>query len=202
MKKYQFLANRQNKQRFIFMRSEELTKKNCETHHASGDADLLIVQKAVQSAMSCNTVLVGDDSDLLVLLCYHTRLESLDLFFCSEPKTNKKRFRIWNIKAVMIVKQRLGSGICQHILFLYAVLGCDITSRLHGIGKGAFLKKYQTNNEFREHVKMLYTHSVSTHDMTCAGEIALVLLYNGRSTDTLDSLRHQRFREKVASIAI
>ena len=31
MKKDQFLANRQNKQRFIFMLSEELTKKNCET---------------------------------------------------------------------------------------------------------------------------------------------------------------------------
>ena len=71
LKKDQFLANRQNKQRFIFMLSEELTKKNCETHHATFDADLLIVQKVVQSATSCNTVLVGDDTDLLVFLCYH-----------------------------------------------------------------------------------------------------------------------------------
>ena len=61
MKKEQFLANRQNKQRFIFMLSEELKKNNCEVHHASGDADLLIVMKAVQSANSSNTVLVGDD---------------------------------------------------------------------------------------------------------------------------------------------
>ncbi len=50
MKKEQFLANRQNKQQFIFMLSEALQKKNCETHHASGDADLLIVLKAIQSA--------------------------------------------------------------------------------------------------------------------------------------------------------
>ena len=41
MKKEQFLANRQNKQRFIFMPSEEFKKNNCEVHHASGDADLL-----------------------------------------------------------------------------------------------------------------------------------------------------------------
>ena len=74
MKKDQFMANRQNKKRFISMLSEELAKKNCETHHASGDADLLIVQKAVQSATSCNTVLVGDDTHLLVLLCYHASL--------------------------------------------------------------------------------------------------------------------------------
>ena len=71
MKKDQYLANRQDKKRFISMLSEELAKKNCETHHASGYADLHIVQKVVQSATSCNTVLVGDDTYLLVLLCYH-----------------------------------------------------------------------------------------------------------------------------------
>ena len=61
MKKGPFLANLQNKQRFIFILSEELKKKNCETHHASGDAaDLLIVQNVVQSATSCNAVLVCD----------------------------------------------------------------------------------------------------------------------------------------------
>ena len=35
MMKDQFLANRQNKQRFMSMLIEELAKKNCETHHAS-----------------------------------------------------------------------------------------------------------------------------------------------------------------------
>ena len=37
-------------------------------HHAPGDTDLLIVQKAVESAAIVNTVLVGDDIDLLILL--------------------------------------------------------------------------------------------------------------------------------------
>ena len=46
MKIEQFLANRQNKQRFIVMLSEELKKNICEVHHASEDADLLIVTKA------------------------------------------------------------------------------------------------------------------------------------------------------------
>ena len=112
------------------MLSEELTKTNCETRHGSGDADLLIVQKAVQSATVMNHCAVGDDTDLLVLLCYHASLESHDLFVCPEPKKNTKQPGIWNIKTV---KQRLGPDICQHILFMYAVLGCDTTSRLHGI---------------------------------------------------------------------
>ena len=87
-------------------------------------------------------------------LCYHAILQSHDVLFCPEAKKNTKQPRIWNIKAV---KQRLGPDICQHILFLHAVLGCD-TSRLHGIGKGASLNKYQTRNAFREQAKVLHRH--------------------------------------------
>ena len=112
-------------------------------------------------------------------------------FVPNQRRTQTSLTYIRNIKAV---KQRLGSDICQHILFLCAVLGCDTTSRLHGIGKGISLAKYQTNNAFCEQANV---HSASTYDVTCAGE--RLLIYNERSTDTLDSLRHQRFREKVAS---
>ena len=47
------------------------------------------------------------------------------------------------------------------------------------------------------------TSSFNARCDMCRGERvrALVILYNGRSTETLDSLRHQRFREKVASCA-
>ena len=61
---------------------------------------------------------VGDDTGLLVLLCYHASLESHDFLFCPEPKKNTKQPGIWNIKTV---KQRLGPDICQHILFMHAV---------------------------------------------------------------------------------
>ena len=152
--------------------------------------------KAVQSANSSNTVLVGDDTDLHILLCYYACIESHDLFFCLEPKKNTKQPRIWNIK---VTKQRLGPDICQHILFLHAGIGCDTTSRLHGIGNGASFKKFQASNSVRQQAKVLHTHSASKHDVTCAGEKALVVLYDVNSTDSLDSLRHQRFCEKVSS---
>ena len=71
MKKDKFLANKSNKQQFINLLSAQLEKNKCQVHHAPGDADLLIVRKAVKSATMVNTVLVGDDTDLLVLLCYH-----------------------------------------------------------------------------------------------------------------------------------
>lgn len=73
MRKDQFLANKENKQRFINMLSTKLVEKCCKTYH------LLIVQKSVESASAVNTVLIGDDTDLLILLIYHASLDSCSL---------------------------------------------------------------------------------------------------------------------------
>ena len=81
--------------------------------YAKSDADFLIVQKAVETAENSNTVVVGDDTDLLVLLIYHTKLNHNEIFFIPEPKKNSK-CRIWNVKQV---KTELGSFVCKHILF-------------------------------------------------------------------------------------
>ncbi|CAM1309852.1 Uncharacterised protein r2_g2002 [Pycnogonum litorale] len=128
------------------MLGTKLRAQNCQTHHAAGDADL-IVQKAMESAATTDTVLIGDDTDLLILLIYHTNLKSCDLFFQPEPKKNVKKPRVWNMKSV---KQQLGPDVSQHIFFMHALLGCDTTSQVYGIGKGASLKKFKTSAHFRE----------------------------------------------------
>ena len=43
------------------MLSMKLVERSCKTYHSLGDANLLIVQKSVESASAVNTVLVGDD---------------------------------------------------------------------------------------------------------------------------------------------
>ena len=68
LKKENFLSNPKNKQQFLLMLSQALQKTGCITHHADGDADLLTVRTAVESAQTKTTVLVGDDTDLLVLV--------------------------------------------------------------------------------------------------------------------------------------
>ena len=73
------LSNPENKQCFLLMLSEALQNIGCETHHANGDADLLIVKTAVESARANTMVLVGYDIDLLVLLCYHASEGGYDL---------------------------------------------------------------------------------------------------------------------------
>ena len=59
---------------------------NCQVYHSTADADLLIVNKAVESSRIMADVLVGDDTDLLILLCYHAELDVFDLFFNRNQK--------------------------------------------------------------------------------------------------------------------
>jgi len=64
------------------------------TIHVEGDADAMIIDAAIKSAKSINTVLVGDDTDLLVLLCHHADVNSNDIFFRPEPKVNVTIHRV------------------------------------------------------------------------------------------------------------
>ena len=89
-KKDAFLANTENKKRFIAMLQRHLSESGCSTLQAEGDADVLIVKTAIDSAVTHPTVLV-DDTDPLVLLCHHTKADGNDLYFRPEPKANSKR---------------------------------------------------------------------------------------------------------------
>ena len=177
MIKAQFLANKENKQRFINMLSKKLVEMNCETYHASGDADLLIVQKAVKSASTVHTVLVSDDTDLLILLIYHASLDSCSLFFKPEPKKSTKYPRVWNIHAVI---KQLGPDICSHILFLHAILGCDTTSQPHGIGKANSLKKFRDCDHLRDLAEAFNSPSATAEENSTAGEQVLATICNGK----------------------
>ncbi len=59
--------------------------------YEKSDADILIVQKAVETAENSKTAVVGDDTDVLVLLIYHTKLIHNKIFFIPEPK---KKFKM------------------------------------------------------------------------------------------------------------
>jgi len=66
MKKATFLANSMSKQRFINLLGRYLKEKWCKVYHARGDADLLIIQKAVELSSVMDTVQVGVNTDLFV----------------------------------------------------------------------------------------------------------------------------------------
>ena len=95
-----------------------------------------------------------------------------------------------------MLKEKLGEDMSNNILFIHAILGCDTPSRIHGIGKGASLKKFLFSHHFRAQAQVFNDISASKEDVVAAGEKALVCLYNGKSDEGLESLRYRRYCEK------
>ena len=67
-KKDFFLSNSDNKQRFVCMLGEFLEGCGCTVSFSRDDADVDIVEKGIQLVQEFNTVIVGYDTDLLVMM--------------------------------------------------------------------------------------------------------------------------------------
>ena len=197
VKREDFLVNKENKQKFINLLGSQLSKHGHVVQHAEEDADRLIVEATVKAATESNTVLVGDDTDLLIILCSKDFNTRFDVFFRPEPKSNvKKTPRCWDIRKL---QKLLGKEICAHILFTHAILGCDTTSRVFGVGKPVALKKLKISSYFRQQAAVFQDSNACSGDIIAAGENALVSLYNGKPGEKLDTLRFHRFCHKVSS---
>lgn len=76
-----------------------------------------------------NATLIGEDTDLLVLLIYHaTNTCKNEIYMdCPQRKLSKKNKKLWNIKFLRIA---LGELVSENILLFHAFLGCDTTSQI------------------------------------------------------------------------
>ena len=176
------------------MLSDMFQKKAIPSIICDGDADGTIVQTAVACAATNPTTVIGEDTDLLVLLCFHVSPASRRIYFRSDIRSNKKK-RVWDIKQV---QQALGQQMCRFLLFSHAITGCDTTSRMFGVGKNVPLKKLKRSNSLSHAAEVFLDEAATVEDVVSAGEKAIVCLYNGSSDDTLDSLRHAKFCERAA----
>ena len=93
LKKDDFLSNKEDKQWFLGLLGEHLAMRGCEIAHATCDADVPIVQAAVTVSDTCEAVLVGDDTDLLVLLIHLADGNKHNIYFRPEPKKGDTRYK-------------------------------------------------------------------------------------------------------------
>ena len=81
-------------QKFINFLSEKLQTQGVKILHSKGDADLFIALTGVKCAENGATYVIGEDTDLLVLLCHHAEEDMDDLIFRSDkavkPDKNTK----------------------------------------------------------------------------------------------------------------
>lgn len=159
---------------------------------SEGDADCMIVAEALESAKSKVTVVVGDDTDLLVLLIYHANRQDKDIFLQQSRNAGTKPAKCWNIKYVQLSLGKL----CHILPVIHAVTGCDTTSRPFGIGKRTGLRKFQRSERLCNLAEVFLADK--EQEVVDAGQQILLALYDGKDASTLDCFRYQLFCSKVA----
>ena len=141
------------------------------------------------------TTLIGEDTDLLVLLLFHTDVsetECTELYFLSE----KVKSFVYNIK---VLKQVFVEAVCNDLLFLHAFTGCDSVSRVFGIGKKYGFKQIIKREKTMRDCSGLFTKPNQNQDVVESnGSKAMIALFNADQKDTLASIRYSMLCKKVA----
>ena len=103
--------------------------------HSDGDADVDIVSNVLTVANTCPVTLLGEDTDLLILLRWHFNpsLHCPVQLCCNSSKTAA------DIKKS---KQLLSDALIHSNFVIHTFCGCDITSRLHSVGSRTVLQKF------------------------------------------------------------
>ena len=139
------------------------------------------IVKASVTMTSCNsTILIGEDTDLLVLLLYHaTMKDSKDLYF----RSDKGKPNVYNIK---VLKRLLGDDVCSDLLFAHAFSRCDTILRIFGVGKkSVFQKVIKGESVLRACSQVFCAPMGDQFPGETTGCKAMVFLFNGTQSDYL-----------------
>lgn len=192
--KEDFLSRDCNKQKMIHLISQTLRDEGCEVINAPGDADVEIVKNAVQSAVTRSTTLIGEDTDLLVLLLFYAKATDKDLYFRSDKAKACAPYHINELKTI------LGDELCSQLLFIHAYTGCDSTSRIYGVGKKTVFQKFVTGDATLKACANAFLQQKQTAAVIEGqGSKAMAVIYGGKATNSLASLRYRMFSKKVVS---
>ena len=112
---------------------------------------LLVVQMAIEAASQGATILIRDDTGLLVLLCFHADTNSHPLYFRSEGNQAREQNRIWHVNEL---RWTFGPETCHLLPFVHALSGCNTTLQLYGIGERAALRKLTIDASFRNDARV------------------------------------------------
>lgn len=184
-----FLSNRNNKDMLINMLIEKLQAGNITTKQARDDADVLIVETAIEESKSEKTaVIIGQDIDLLVILIGRTLSYEQEIFLKKVGKGNVKT-EIYSTKSFDNYPHSK-----THILFLHALSGCDTTSALFKKGKKSLLKVFEKLTNLDELAAAFEEENCSAQRLLESGTQTLLAVYNApKSVKSLDHLRYMHY---------
>lgn len=115
-----FLANTNNKSKFIELLKKKLIENNILVHKAEDDADTLIVKTAINQIGT--TAIISEDTDVLVLLVALCP-DGKEIYFLKKG-TNKMQQKTYSSRNL----DKNFRNCKKNILFIHAFTGCDTTS--------------------------------------------------------------------------
>ena len=103
----------------------------CDTIHAAGDADFLIGQSAVSVSATRDTVVIADDTDILILFCHQTTPKRK---FSSNHSRNEgpRKARFGTSKLLVLCSGQTSAGIFHFYTRCWDVVprhGCLVLER-------------------------------------------------------------------------
>ena len=193
-KRDEFLSVGSNKEQLIALIGDQLKKVGCTVIQAEGDADVVIVKTAINSTTLHSTTLIGEDTDLLILLLHYCLQDGKPLYFRSD-KQSRSNMKVYDIRQM---KRLLGSRLCSQLLFLHAFTGCDSTSRIYGIGKKSAFQTLAQNDKILQLCADTFTsRGMSTTEIEKTGIQVMTIIFGGENTSSLTDMRYKMFMKKV-----
>jgi len=90
-----------------------------------------------------------------------------------------------------------GPIVTLYLLFLHAWSGCDITSATFGQGKIGLIKKLKQSKNVQTIAELIWIATVE--QVGDVGVQLFVIVFGGKQSDSLNTLRYAKYMEMVAS---
>ena len=115
------------------------------------------------------------------------------IYFLSEAR---KDLKIWRISDIV---GQAGPIVTSYVSFLHAWSGCDTTSETFGQGEVCLMKKIKQSKDVQRIAELMMDHSATTEWVGEAGVQLFVIVFGGKQSDSLNTLRYAKYMEIVAS---
>ena len=190
-----FLGNRRNKNRFISLLGNYLSKYQYEIKYAPSDADTLIVETALQFINSSfhHVFVIGNDTDILAILIDRTPMDTLNKVYFAKYLEERDNCRVFDIRLIQKeLKDKKSS-----ILFFHAFTGCDTTSAVFGKGKRKAYKLLD-KNDIKKHIDTFNQIDQTNDVISAAGEKLMLRLYGENDLASINELRYYSFNNIIS----
>lgn len=190
----EFLSRTSNKQQIINLISDELMKNGCNVINALRDAEVH-VKAAVTSSIHQSTILIREDTDLLMLLLHYAYVDK-EMHFRSHDASKIRR--VYTIRHRKII---LSKEVCSQLLFLLVFTGCDSISRIFSIRrKSSFQKLVKGNPILKSWAGSLILPRQSKEEIADQGATQMLWLHCLEATvNSLPEMWYHVFVSKLVS---